>query len=379
MAHNTHRTRLTRALANFTGWPYQRAHRHVQHAAHLGLLPARYADVTYPELAAALALIPEHNHTTPDLAAQHCWILTREGEPCDDGFGVQHFTTETEAEAAARRAPGRACTPQQTHTRCLVVSCNTCGYQFDEDEGIEHFPLTPETLQALPRDLLGATWSISCNGALCPACTCEERNEHQFAAGLEDCQICSTTAPTRAYDSLLLTDAQGNEFPASTLPNPLVVIGDVGWGAGVLDRRPGVGRLPGIPLSLAANVTLVLFPNRVRDQEVARRTSALLHAAGATQSPYGGGITIPPGTLPAYTEGIAAWAADILGMPAIGQGGIRTSDIATATGTTPADVEEQLTREGPKWGVVRCGARWSYPFTPSPSGKCLDEHAHFNF
>lgn len=379
MAHNTHRSRLTRALTNFTGWPYQRAHQHVHYAATLGILPTRYAGVSYPDLAAALTVIPEHAHTTPDLTGQHCWILTRDDEPCDDGFGIEHFTTEAAAAAAARRATGQVLTPQPAPDQCLVVRCSACGYQFDEDEGIEHFPVAPETLQALPIDLRDATWSISPDGALCPACTCSERNEHQFSSGLDDCRICGATAPARGYDTLILTDTHGNEFPASTLPDPIAVIGDVGWGAGVLDQRPGVGRLPGIPVSLAANVTLVLFPNRVRDHEVARRTAALLRTVGAAHAPYGGGITIPPGTLPAYTQDTATWTADILSTPAIGRGGIRTSDIAVATGTSPAEVEKQLTQGAATRGVVRCGARWVHSPNADPSGTCTDNHLHLGF
>ena len=92
-----------------------------------------------------------------------CWVLTN-----DDGPSEEHFRTEEMAADFATRCLEGAWTSHRLDHVCVTVSCEGCGYVYDEEgDGIAHFTGLVEAEKFLP-DAEG--WVHTPEGWLCQPC-----------------------------------------------------------------------------------------------------------------------------------------------------------------------------------------------------------------
>lgn len=106
-------------------------------------------------------------------AAEPCWYAeTPEGHAWEYGDGSPHWESESKAldqlsqMLQADRGQLADLTLRQESAPCWHLACAECGYRFDEDEWLMHFPGQRDALQTAE----DCDWHIVDGRVLCPEC-----------------------------------------------------------------------------------------------------------------------------------------------------------------------------------------------------------------
>lgn len=105
-----------------------------------------------------------------DQAADPCWYpATPDGLAFEWGDGCPHWQSEDEGReriVAIRNESDADLSLHRETEGCWHVACAECGYRYDEDEWVSHFPSRADAVSAAD----DCDWHVLDDRLLCPDC-----------------------------------------------------------------------------------------------------------------------------------------------------------------------------------------------------------------